>query len=192
MPTGDKGGMLNIYTDGSSLGNGALGAVAGVGVFFGPQDSRNVSESLVGPRQTNQRAELTAIQRALDIAPLHRDVQIYSDSNYAINCVTVWFHSWRKNNWHTSAKKPVENKDLVETIVARLEERDAAGVKTKFQWLKGHANDPGNIAADALAVTGARNAAKDIVNAAAAAAAGPPPPEAEAQAELEEAETEGY
>ncbi len=33
-------GMLRIYTDGSSLGNGALGAKAGVGVYFGPDDAR--------------------------------------------------------------------------------------------------------------------------------------------------------
>ncbi|OJD28694.1 ribonuclease h [Diplodia corticola] len=159
MPTGEsKGGMLRIYTDGSSLGNGKKGSVAGVGVFFGPLDKRNVSEGLAGPRQTNQRAELTAIQRALDITPLQRDVTIFSDSNYSINCVTVWFVNWRKNNWVTASKKPVENKDLVETIIARIEEREKLGSKTIFTWLKGHADDPGNIAADELAVQGARNA----------------------------------
>ncbi|GME27021.1 ribonuclease h [Neofusicoccum parvum] len=159
MPTDDtKGGVLNIYTDGSSLGNGKKGSVAGVGVFFGPLDKRNVSEGLAGPRQTNQRAELTAIQRALDIAPMRRDVNIFTDSSYSINCVTVWFISWRKNNWVTSSKKPVENKDLVEAIVSRIEERETGGAKTIFTWLKGHADDPGNVAADALAVQGARNA----------------------------------
>lgn len=41
QPTGEsKGGILRIYTDGSSLGNGQNGAVAGVGVFFGPGDER--------------------------------------------------------------------------------------------------------------------------------------------------------
>ncbi|KAL1625842.1 hypothetical protein SLS54_003314 [Diplodia seriata] len=107
---------------------------------------------------TNQRAELTAIQRALEIAPLQRDATIFSDSNYSINCVTVWFVNWRKNNWLTAAKKPVENKDLVEAIVARIEEREKLGTKTIFTWLKGHADDPGNVAADQLAVQGARNA----------------------------------
>ncbi|EKG19649.1 hypothetical protein MPH_03081 [Macrophomina phaseolina MS6] len=159
MATGDsKGGILQICTDGSALGNGKKGSVAGVGVFFGPLDKRNVSEGLAGARQTNQRAELTAIQRALDIAPLQRDVEIRTDSSYGINCVTVWYKSWRKNNWQTSGKKPVENKDLVEPIVARIEEREKIGTKTIFTWLKGHADDPGNIAADALAVQGARNA----------------------------------
>ena len=35
-----KGSMLRIYTDGSSLGNGQNGSIAGVGVFFGPEDPR--------------------------------------------------------------------------------------------------------------------------------------------------------
>lgn len=184
MPKKDSPtGMLNIYTDGSSLGNGQLGSSAGVGVFFGPGDTRyttlhtfsdqplpiyvpqnltpairNVSAPLVGPRQTNQRAELTAIQKALDLAPLDRSVTIFSDSNYAINCATTWSKTWRKNGWVTSAKKPVENKDIVELIVERIDTRDACGVTTEFKWLKGHANDPGNVAADALAVNGAREA----------------------------------
>ncbi|KAF4256635.1 hypothetical protein CNMCM8714_003454 [Aspergillus fumigatus] len=150
-------GMLRIYTDGSALKNGRDTAAAGVGVFFGPGDtSRNVSEPLRGDRQTNQRAELTAILRALDIAPRHRDVTIFTDSRYAIDCVTVWFVKWRKNNWLTADQKPVENKDLIESILVKIEERNELNVKTLFEWVKGHNRDPGNEAADRLAVSGAR------------------------------------
>ncbi|PYH75383.1 RnaseH-domain-containing protein [Aspergillus uvarum CBS 121591] len=84
-------GMLRIYTDGSSLKNGRALASAGVGVYFGPGDSRNVSEPLQGSRQTNQRAELTAILRALEIAPRHRDVTIFTDSQYSIKSGRVHF-----------------------------------------------------------------------------------------------------
>ncbi|TKA64464.1 hypothetical protein B0A49_07084 [Cryomyces minteri] len=151
--------MLRIYTDGSSLGDGQQGAVAGVGVYFGPKDSRNVSEALTGPRQTNNRAELTAISRAIEIAPRDRDIVIFSDSNYAINCVTEWYKKWRLSGWINSSGKPVDNKDLVESIVNKIEERiNDYGVQTIFKWLKGHANDPGNVAADELAVQGAREA----------------------------------
>lgn len=117
--------------------------------------SRNVSEPLKGNRQTNQRAELTAILRALDIAPRHRDVTIFTDSQYAINCVTVWFVKWRRNNWMTAGNKLVENKDLVESILVKIEERNDLKVKTLFEWVKGHSSDPGNEAADRLAVNGA-------------------------------------
>ncbi|KAJ5405594.1 hypothetical protein N7465_006878 [Penicillium sp. CMV-2018d] len=150
-------GMLRIYTDGSSLRNGTPLASAGVGVYFGPGDSsRNVSEPLKGSRQTNQRAELTAILRAIDIAPRHRDVTIVTDSRYSIDCVTVWFVNWRRNNWMTRDKKPVENKDLVESILIKIEERNDLKVKTLFEWVKGHNKDPGNEEADKLAVNGAQ------------------------------------
>ncbi|KAJ5317243.1 hypothetical protein N7508_001751 [Penicillium antarcticum] len=148
-------GMLRIYTDGSSLRNGTPLASAGVGVYFGPDDQRNVSEPLKGARQTNQRAELTAILRAIDIAPRHRDVTIFTDSRYAIDCVTVWFVNWRRNNWMTRDKKPVENKDLVESILVKIEERNELKVKTLFEWVKGHNKDYGNEQADRLAVNGA-------------------------------------
>jgi len=174
--------MLRIYTDGSSLRNGTRLASAGVGVYFGPADSRfvsnesilagdiltdldypsrNVSEPLKGARQTNQRAELTAILRAIDIAPRHRDVTIFTDSRYAIDCVTVWFMNWRRNNWMTKDKKPVENRDLIESILVKIEERHELKVKTLFEWIKGHNKDPGNEAADRLAVNGAQRGVQE-------------------------------
>ena len=165
---------IRIHTDGSSLGNGTSGAFAGVGVYFGPGDKRyfrasdryrrfanrlfdrNVSESLPGSRQTNQRAELTAIYRALEIVPRNRHVIIITDSRYAIDCVTTWYINWRRNGWKTSAGKAVENKDIVENILLKMEERSRLQVQTNFEWVKGHTNHPGNVEADKLAVDGAR------------------------------------
>jgi len=118
--------------------------------------SRNVSEPLHGPRQTNQRAELTAIQRALEIVPSARDVQILTDSQYSINCVTKWCTGWEKNGWLNSKKDAVENQDLIRAILAQIRERKRMGGATDFIWVKGHSNDPGNEAADELAVAGAR------------------------------------
>jgi ribonuclease HI len=179
---------VTIYTDGSSLGNGAHGAVAGVGVYFGPKDkrygnhplalmssganigARNLSEPLSGTRQTNQRAELTAIQRALEIAPRNRPVTICTDSNYSIKCVTEWFVKWRANGWLNAARKPVENKDLIEKILALIDQRknmsqEISSInKVEFVWVKGHATNEGNIAADELAVAGAREAREMITN----------------------------
>ena len=117
-----------------------------------------MSEALSGSRQTNQRAELTAVYRALDIAPRHREVAIFTDSSYAINCVSVWSINWKRNNWKTSTGKTVENKDLVEDILRKMDERAALNAATSFQWIKGHANDAGNVEADRLAVEGARGA----------------------------------
>ncbi|EXJ93296.1 hypothetical protein A1O1_01688 [Capronia coronata CBS 617.96] len=117
--------------------------------------SRNISEALKGSKQTNQRAELTAILRALDIAPRHRDVTIYTDSKYSIDCVTNWYRNWQRNDWTNAKGKPVENKDLVVDIRDRIEERDELKKQTLFVWVKGHQDNAGNIAADKLAVEGA-------------------------------------
>ncbi|KAI4258000.1 MAG: hypothetical protein LQ352_001390 [Teloschistes flavicans] len=152
-------GALRIHTDGSALGNGQTGAFAGVGVYFGPGDKRNVSEILPGPRQTNQRAELTAILRALEIVPKNRGVSIITDSKYAIDCVTVWYVNWRKNGWKNASGKAVENKDLIENILTKIEERKLLQVQSEFEWVKGHAHHPGNVEADRLAVEGARKGA---------------------------------
>lgn len=91
----------------------------------------------------------------MDIAPRHRDVTIFTDSQYAINCVTVWFVNWQRNKWMTANHKPVENKDLIQPIIAKIEERTLLNVKTLFEWVKGHNQDPGNEAADRLAKNGA-------------------------------------
>lgn len=116
---------------------------------------RNVSEPLLGDPQTNQRAELTAVQRALEIVPKEKDIQIITDSNYTINCCEVWYKGWQKNGWKTSNGGPVMNKDLVVAIRGLIDERNENGAATNFQWIKGHSADPGNEAADRLAVAGA-------------------------------------
>jgi ribonuclease HI len=172
---------IRIYTDGSSLSNGKANAWGGVGVFFGPADKRNISEPLSGTKQTNQRAELMAMVRALEVAPKDRRIVIVSDSKYSIDCVTDWFHSWKRNNWVNSSKKPVENRDLVQKLLDQLEERlrvnqhrmsegedvisedkraywDRGPGGVRFEWVKGHDKDEGNSAADGLAVAGARTA----------------------------------
>jgi ribonuclease HI len=164
------------------LANGKAGASAGVGVFFGRGDpryanislfytslfpnykakfwakgtKRNISERLAGEPQTNQRAELTAILKALQVAPVYQAAQILTDSQYSINCVTKWYQSWEKKNWLTAQGEVVKNQDLVKAIRERLVEREKVGTSTTFQWVKGHASDPGNTAADQLAVQGAR------------------------------------
>lgn len=61
----------------------------------------------------------------------------------------------------TASNKPVDNKDLIEAILAKIEERNELKVKTFFEWLKGHNRDPGNEAADRLAVNGARQGVAD-------------------------------
>ncbi|KAL7933422.1 ribonuclease H-like domain-containing protein [Trichoderma chlorosporum] len=112
-------------------------------------------ERLIGDPQTNQRAELMAMQRALEIAPLEQHVRIHSDSQYSIKCITEWSIGWGQKNWLTASGEKVKNQDIIRAVLAKRDERTAAGGNTYFQWVKGHASNVGNIAADRLAVRGA-------------------------------------
>lgn len=103
-----------------------------------------------------------AISRALDIAPIDKDVLIYSDSNYSIMCVTEWYKKWDGNKWKNSAGKDVENKDIIKPILERIKERELANATTEFTWLKGHNNNPGNVKADELATKASKRAQAGI------------------------------
>lgn len=116
--------------------------------------TRNISERLAGPIQTNQRAELTAILRALEVVTPYQPVRVVTDSQYSINCVTVWSRSWERKGWKTATGEDVKNQDLVKAIRERVKEREEAGTETAFEWVKGHSKNVGNEAADRLAVAG--------------------------------------
>ena len=89
--------MIHIFTDGSCINNGKKNSKGGVGVFFGDNDPRNISQELTCDKITNQVAELTAISMALDIVQDYKDiVYIYSDSSYCINIFVNWIKSWEK------------------------------------------------------------------------------------------------
>ncbi|KAK0707208.1 ribonuclease H-like domain-containing protein [Apiosordaria backusii] len=145
-----------VYTDGAAPGNGKAHAQAGIGVWFGANDPRNISARLPGPVQTNQRAELTAILYALEAFPLTTSVEIRTDSQYSIDCVTRWYLGWVENGWRSSKGEPVKNDDIIKPIRARIDSRDAAGASTRFTKVAGHSGEPGNDQADLLAVAGAQ------------------------------------
>lgn len=67
----------------------------------------------------------------------------------------MWYKSWEKNDWKTSTGKKVMNEDLVREIRERIDKRMEEGVRTNLTWVKGHDENPGNVAADRLAVKGA-------------------------------------
>jgi ribonuclease HI len=76
---------ISVFTDGACPSNGQKNAIAGVGVWFGNEDPRNISERLPPGPQTNNRAELWAVIRALQSIPPNERVEIYTDSTYVMN-----------------------------------------------------------------------------------------------------------
>ncbi|TDL21482.1 hypothetical protein BD410DRAFT_815295 [Rickenella mellea] len=137
-----------IYTDGSCKGNGKITAVAGIGVWWGENDTRNISERCPGD-QTNNRAELIAIIRALESTPhSKRSLVIKTDSQYAINCLDVWIQGWKNRGWRTADGGPVKNKIVIQYLESLLQLRQKRGQKVRIKHVRGHSGIPGNDAAD--------------------------------------------
>jgi ribonuclease HI len=151
---------VHVYTDGACSDNqNRKKAIGGIGVWFGKDDERNVSERLKGPLQTNNRAELVALIRAIEIhfqiyhplsdKMLFNPLVLHTDSQYCKDGIEKWIGNWKKNGWVTANKKPVKNKDLW----IRLDElRQSKNIR--FEWVKGHAGIEGNDEADKLATSG--------------------------------------
>lgn len=140
--------LIKIYTDGACSGNPGPG---GWGVFI--ENSGNVTElSGRDENTTNNRMELKAVIEALKFFTINSKLTIHTDSKYVMDGASRWIINWKKNNWKTAAKKPVANRDLWLEI-SDLNEK----MTVEWNWVKGHAGDPGNERADELANMGAES-----------------------------------
>jgi ribonuclease HI len=140
-----------VYTDGSCSKNGTRDAIAGIGIYFGQNDPRNVSTPLVG-KQTNNAAELTAIIRAIGLIrkdlEMGKRVCIATDSEYSIKCATSYGEKCSRNTW----KIDIPNKVLVQELYESYNRLP----NCKLVYVKAHTNESdihsiGNREADRLA-----------------------------------------
>ena len=137
-----------IYTDGACRGNPGIG---GWGVLMSYQEE--VKELYGGEVDTtNNKMELRAVIEGLNTLKEPCSVKVFTDSKYVMDGINSWIHNWKKNNWKTAAKKPVANRDLWIEI-SDLNEK----MTVQWNWVKGHAGDPGNERADELANMGAES-----------------------------------
>jgi ribonuclease HI len=135
---------VTIYSDGACSGNPGPGGWAAIIIDGG--EAREVSGS--EPYTTNQRMELRAALEGLLAVPGRRRVDLYSDSAYLVNCFRDGWHvRWRQNGWRNAQKKPVENRDLWQALVAETERHQVSWHK-----VSGHSGDLLNERADRLAV----------------------------------------
>jgi ribonuclease HI len=138
-----------IYTDGACKGNPGPGGW-GAWLVAGSHEK----ELFGGERSTtNNRMELTAVIEALASLKRTCDVTIYTDSEYVRKGITEWLPAWKARGWKTADRKPVKNVELWQRLEAL-----AALHHVHWRWVKGHAGDPGNERADALANRGAAGA----------------------------------
>ena len=145
---------LVLYADGSCVKNGFPGAFGGYGVFYGENDPRNIALPLHNDEpQTNNRAEMRACMTALAQHPTD-SLEVRTDSVYCIDGITKWLPNWKRNGWRKQDNTPIANLDLWKEFDLLLQQRPATAC-VKFTHVRGHAGEPGNEAADKLAVAGA-------------------------------------
>lgn len=154
---------MHMFADGGCRGNGhpyAIGAAAAV-----LEDRRGGRTTWtrtlpVDPTPTNQRAELTAIILALDQAFVTREEEIsgntyiklaiFTDSKYAVGCMTEWIQKWTENGWRNAKGNQVANRDLVEEA-HDLEFRFNQIGEVKYIWIPREQNrDADSAANDAM------------------------------------------
>ena len=146
---------IEIYTDGACDQNpGGNGGWAFVIVVDGEEYFGCSSGE---EETTNQRMELTAAAEALEFYKKKadeeefgalRDVFLYSDSAYLINCVNQhWWAAWQRNGWHNSKKESVANQDLWKRLIPFFETGEV-----QFKKLKGHSGNYWNELVDEMAV----------------------------------------
>jgi ribonuclease HI len=137
--------IVEIYTDGACRGNPGAGGWGVLLIFGGKRKTLHGGER----ETTNNRMELTAAIEALSALNGRQSVVLHTDSKYVLDGLTQWLPNWKSRGWKTSAKKPVKNKDLWQAL-----DEAANKHQVTWKWVKGHAGDPGNEAADELANRG--------------------------------------
>lgn len=135
--------MIELYTDGSTLTNPGPGGWAAL-----LMEGDSVREMTgTDPATTNNRMEMMGVIEGLRTTPYGAEVKVYSDSAYVVNCfLQKWYVKWKRNGWVNSAGKSVENKDLWETLLGLVRDRQVEFIK-----VKGHASNEFNNRCDELA-----------------------------------------
>ena len=134
--------MIKIYTDGSCLSNPGNGGWAAIINMNGEIKKISGNEKST----TNNRMELMAPINALKNINSKDPIEIFTDSKYVKNGITEWINTWVLNNWKTSKKEDVKNKDLWLEL-HKLNQ----SLNVKWNWVKAHAGDPLNEEVDMLA-----------------------------------------
>ncbi|KAJ1956404.1 hypothetical protein IWQ62_005308 [Dispira parvispora] len=128
---------MYIYIKGVAIEKNGEPARAGVGVFFGTSDYRNIGAKLGSYPQTHQRAELTALKWALLNTSIDVPVVVTTNNTYVIQCVTRWHFRWIENGWVNSRGYEVANADLIKEIleIMRLRQSSVKLVHVPFEDL---------------------------------------------------------
>lgn len=132
-----------IVTDGACSGNPGPGGWAAILRYGSHEKVLQGGASLT----TNNRMEMRAAIAAFQVLNRPCKVEVYTDSEYLRRGVTEWLPRWVQNGWQTRDKQPVKNQDLWRGLHGALQRHEVT-----WHWVRGHAGNPLNERADALAV----------------------------------------
>ncbi len=134
--------IIEIYTDGSCLGNPGKGGWGAILLYKGHQKKISGAKS----DTTNNQMELKAVIEALKQIKKSLKIIIYTDSKYVKDGITSWIISWKKNGWKTADKKPVKNTELWQELDIL-----ASNHQIEWRWVKAHNGNKYNELVDELA-----------------------------------------
>ena len=135
--------IVEIFTDGACRGNPGPGGW-GVLLRYG---SHEKMLSGAEPHTTNNRMEIIAAIKALADLKYGCEVNLYTDSKYVKDGITLWIHGWKKKNWFKTKTEPVKNADLWKELDLQTQRHTI-----HWHWVKGHSGHIENDRVDALAV----------------------------------------
>ena len=140
LPLPREQNIHHIFTDGACTNNGKRDANAAWAYIIVADEGYRTIQQGSGPipksqQQTNQRAELQALLKGVEAAEtIPGFIKIWSDSQYAINCASVWGPSWKRKSWKKQGGE-IQHLDLVKQLV---EQTTRMGYRLEYKWLKGH------------------------------------------------------
>lgn len=137
--------IIKIYTDGACSGNPGKGGWGAVLIY----SDRDEEKYMSGADQltTNNKMELTATIESLKAIEKPSEIELYTDSQYVKNGISLWIINWKNNGWKTANKKPVANQELWIEL-----DRIVKFHNVDWFWVKGHSGNHYNEIADQLAV----------------------------------------
>jgi ribonuclease HI len=143
--------LIEVYTDGSCLGNPGTGGWA----FQVFNEGTIINHFGYQLDTTNNQMELTAAIKALEFLQKESEIILFTDSTYVRNGITSWIVNWKKNNWKNSQRKDVKNKILWEKLDVLNSRKNIT-----WKWVKAHDINEHNNKVDLLAREAAENLIK--------------------------------
>lgn len=138
---------VEIYADGACFQDAGVG-VGGWGALI--IEGKEEQQIYGGDScTTNNKMEMMACIKALQALKQASIVNLYTDSKYLVNGITMWIRGWKKNGWITQNGDQVKNRDLWEALDDLCKKH-----RVSWEWVRGHSGNRGNEIADSLAVKG--------------------------------------